>query len=82
MTFCLIYNYRFFLGFETGIETSVMEDDEAGRSYLRGAFGDWNRYAILKRPLSIGDLLCLPRPRRGSRLSHEKFMLDAKVLES
>ena len=27
-----------FFGFETGIETSVMEDDEAGRSYLRGAF--------------------------------------------
>ena len=27
-----------FFGFETGIETSIMEDDEAGRSYLRGAF--------------------------------------------
>ena len=27
-----------FFGFETGIETSIMEDDDAGRSYLRGAF--------------------------------------------
>ena len=40
MIFCPIYNWRILsLAFETGIETSVMEDDEAGRSYLRGAFG-------------------------------------------
>ena len=39
MIFCPIYNWRIlFFGFETGIETSVMEDDEAGRSYLRRCF--------------------------------------------
>ena len=39
MIFCLIYNWRILsLALRQGIETSIMEDDEAGRSYLRGAF--------------------------------------------
>lgn len=61
-----------FFGFETGIETSIMEDDDAGRSYLRGAFWQLERYVILKRTLSIGNFLCLSGPRRRFSLSYEK----------
>lgn len=71
-----------FFGFETGIETSIMDDDEAGRSYLRGAFlatgtvrdPETGRYQL--EIFSVyqdhaEDLAALMR----------KFMLDAKVLE-
>ena len=71
-----------FFGFETGIETSVMEDDEAGRSYLRGAFlatGTIRDPESGKYQLEIfsvyqdhaEDLANLMR----------KFILDAKVIE-
>lgn len=71
-----------FFGFETGIETSIMDDDEAGRSYLRGAFlatgtvrdPETGRYQL--EIFSVyqdhaEDLAALMK----------KFMLDSKVIE-
>lgn len=70
-----------FFGIETGIERSVLADDEAGRSYLRGAFlatGSIREPDSGKYQLEIfsvyqdhaEDLADLMR----------KFMLDAKVI--
>ena len=61
-----------FFGFETGIETSIMEDDDAGRSYLRGAF------------LATGTVRDPEKGRYQLEIFSvlmKKFMLDAKVLQ-
>lgn len=71
-----------FFGIETGIKPSILEDDEKGRSYLRGAFlatGTIRDPESGKYQLEIfsvyqdhaEDLADLMR----------KFMLDAKVIE-
>lgn len=71
-----------FFGIETGIKPSILEDDEKGRSYLRGAFlatGTIRDPESGKYQLEIfsvyqdhaEDLVDLMR----------KFMLDAKVIE-
>lgn len=71
-----------FFGIETGIKSSILEDDEKGRSYLRGAFlatGTIRDPESGKYQLEIfsvyqdhaEDLADLMR----------KFMLDAKVIE-
>lgn len=71
-----------FFGFETGIAPQIMADDEAGRSYLRGAFlatGSIRDPESGKYQLEIAsvyqdhaeDLADLMR----------KFMLDAKVID-
>ena len=69
-----------FFGFETGIETSVMEDDEAGRSYLRGAFWQLEQYVILKGTLSIRNFSVYQDHAEDLASLMKKFMLDAKVL--
>lgn len=70
-----------FFGFETGIETSILEDDEQGRSYLRGAFlstGTVRDPESGKYQLEIFSVY----QDHAEDLSQlmQKFMLDAKVL--
>lgn len=69
-------------GFETGIEPSVLENDEAGRAYLRGAFlatGSIRDPESGKYQLEIASVY-LDHAEDLADLMR-KFMLDAKVIE-
>lgn len=69
-------------GFETGIEPSILENDEAGRSYLRGAFlatGSIRDPESGKYQLEISSVY-LDHAEDLADLMR-KFMLDAKVIE-
>ena len=64
-----------FFGFETGIETSVMEDDEAGRSYLRGAFLATGTVRDPEKGRYQLEIFSVYQDhRRGLSFSHEKFI--------
>ena len=69
-------------GFETGIDPHILEDDEAGRSYLRGAFlatGSIRNPESGKYQLEISSVY-LDHAEDLAALM-QKFMLDAKVIE-
>lgn len=69
-------------GFETGIEPGILEDDEAGRAYLRGAFlatGSIRDPESGKYQLEISSVY-LDHAEDLANLMR-KFMLDAKVIE-
>lgn len=69
-------------GFETGIEPSILDDDESGRSYLRGAFlatGSIRNPESGKYQLEIASVY-LDHAEDLAALM-QKFMLDAKVIE-
>ncbi|EHJ52054.1 DNA-binding protein WhiA [Streptococcus macacae] len=71
-----------FFGLETGIEEKIMSEDEAGRSYLRGAFlatGSIRDPESGKYQLEIFSVY-LDHADDLARLM-QKFMLDAKVIE-
>lgn len=70
-----------FFGFETGIAPTVMEDDEAGRSYLRGAFlasGSSRDPELGKYQLEIFSVY--QDHAEDLAILMQKFMLDAKVI--
>lgn len=70
-----------FFGFETGIETSVMEDDEAGRSYLRGAFLATGTVRDPEKGRYQLEIFSVYQDHAEDLASlMKKFMLDAKVL--
>lgn len=69
-------------GFETGIEPSILSDDESGRSYLRGAFlatGSIRNPESGKYQLEIASVY-LDHAEDLANLM-QKFMMDAKVIE-
>lgn len=69
-------------GFETGIEPSILENDESGRAYLRGAFlatGSIRDPESGKYQLEISSVY-LDHAEDLADLMR-KFMLDAKVIE-
>lgn len=69
-------------GFETGIEHSILDNDEAGRSYLRGAFlatGTIRNPESGKYQLEIASVYLDHAEDLASLM--QKFMLDAKVIE-
>ena len=69
-----------FFGFETGIETSVMED-EAGRSYLRGAFLATGTVRDPEKGRYQLEIFSVYQDHAEDLASlMKKFMLDAKVL--
>lgn len=71
-----------FFGIETGIENHILSDDEAGRSYLRGAFlatGTIREPDSGKYQLEIFSVY-QDHAEDLADLMH-KFMLDAKVVE-
>lgn len=71
-----------FFGIEIGIEQSVLEDDEQGRSYLRGAFlatGTIRDPESGKYQLEIFSVYL--DHAEGLAQLMQKFMLDAKVIE-
>ena len=70
-----------FFGFETGIETSIMEDDEAGRSYLRGAFLATGTIRDPEKGRYQLEIFSVYQDHAEDLASlMKKFMLDAKVL--
>ena len=69
-----------FFGFETGIETSVMEDDEAGRSYLRGAFLATGTVRDPEGRYQLEIFSVYQDHAEDLASLMKKFMLDAKVL--
>ena len=70
-----------FFGFETGIETSVMEDDEAGRSSLRGAFLATGTVRDPEKGRYQLEIFSVYQDHAEDLASlMKKFMLDAKVL--
>ena len=70
-----------FFGFETGIETSVMEDDDAGRSYLRGAFLATGTVRDPEKGRYQLEIFSVYQDHAEDLASlMKKFMLDAKVL--
>ena len=71
-----------FFGFETGIETSIMEDDEAGRSYLRGAFLATGTVRDPEKGRYQLEIFSVYQDHAEDLASlMKKFMLDAKVLQ-
>ncbi|MGT2866394.1 DNA-binding protein WhiA [Streptococcus fryi] len=71
-----------FFGIETGIGETIMSDDEAGRSYLRGAFlatGSIREPDSGKYQLEIFSVY-QDHAEDLAKLMH-KFMLDAKVID-
>ncbi|MFC3928693.1 DNA-binding protein WhiA [Streptococcus caprae] len=71
-----------FFGIETGIEESILSEDEAGQSYLRGAFlatGSIRDPESGKYQLEIFSVY-QDHAEDLAQLMH-KFMLDAKVVE-
>ncbi|MGT2887554.1 DNA-binding protein WhiA [Streptococcus didelphis] len=71
-----------FFGLETGIEPSIMSDDDAGRSYLKGAFlatGTLRDPESGKYQLEIYSVY-LDHAQDLAQLL-QKFMLDAKTIE-
>ncbi|MGT2934382.1 DNA-binding protein WhiA [Streptococcus castoreus] len=71
-----------FFGLETGIEPQVLLDDDAGRSYLKGAFlaaGSIRDPESGKYQLEIYSVY-LDHAQDLAKLMH-KFMLDAKTIE-
>ena len=70
-----------FFGFETGIETSIMEDDDAGRSYLRGAFLATGTVRDPEKGRYQLEIFSIYQDHAEDLASlMKKFMLDAKVL--
>ena len=71
-----------FFGFETGIETSIMEDDETGRSYLRGAFLATGTVRDPEKGRYQLEIFSVYQDHAEDLASlMKKFMLDAKVLQ-
>ena len=71
-----------FFGFETGIETSIMEDDDAGRSYLRGAFLATGTVRDPEKGRYQLEIFSVYQDHAEDLASlMKKFMLDAKVLQ-
>lgn len=71
-----------FFGIETGIQQKILSEDDAGRSYLRGAFlssGSIRDPESGKYQLEIFSVY-LDHAEDLARLM-KKFMLDAKVIE-
>lgn len=71
-----------FFGLETGIEPQVLSDDNAGRSYLKGAFlaaGSIRDPESGKYQLEIYSVY-LDHAQDLAQLM-QKFMLDAKTIE-
>ncbi|WP_057490966.1 DNA-binding protein WhiA [Streptococcus orisasini] len=71
-----------FFGIETGIQKKILSDDDAGRSYLRGAFlsaGSIRDPESGKYQLEIFSVY-LDHAQDLAQLM-QKFMLDAKVIE-